>query len=73
MKLTDMIVSRKTEEMMRRLYPMGEADRMIRKYKKEKIVLLAAVATVAVLVFLPLFFYDLAYSSEPVKSLSRNA
>lgn len=73
MKLTDMIVSRKTEEMMRRLYPMGEADRMIRKYKKEKIVLLAAVATVAVLVFLPLFFYDLAYSGEPVKSLSRNA
>lgn len=73
MKLSDVFVSKKTEEMIRLLYPKGEADRKIRKFKKEKAVMFTAVITVTFLIFLPLFLYDLAYSGEPVESLIRNA
>ena len=71
MKLLNVFVSRKTEEMIRLLYPKGEADRKIRKFKKEKAVMFTAVITVTFLIFLPLFLYDLAYSGEPVESLIR--
>ena len=73
MKLTEMFVSKKTEEMIRLLYPKGEADRKIRKYRKEKNKVFTAVTTVAVLAALPLFLYDLVYSGKPIDSLLRNA
>ena len=36
MRLSDIFVTKGTEELIRQLYPKSEAGRMIRKHKKQK-------------------------------------
>ena len=72
MKISGLFVSKKTEDMIRMLYPKGEADRRIRLFGKEKSVLFISVLAVTVLISVPVLVYDHGSAKKPVKSVERN-
>ena len=72
MKISGLFVSKKTEDMIRMLYPKGEADRRIRRFGKEKAVLFISVLAVTAIISLPVLVYDHGSARKPVKSVERN-
>lgn len=72
MRLSDIFVTKGTEELIRQLYPKSEAGRMIRKHKKQKSLIFTLMIVSSVLVFIPVFTIDRKQSRKPVKELHRN-
>lgn len=72
MRLSDIFVSGKSEELIRQIYSKADAGRMIRKHGKKKSLLFALTITVAILLSIPVFVSELRESRIPVKDLNRN-
>ena len=72
MRISDIFITKGTEELIRQLYPKSEAGRMIRKHKKQKSLIFTLMIVFSVLVFIPVFIIDWKQSRKPVKELHRN-
>lgn len=72
MRISDIFIPKKTEQLMKQLYPGKEADRRIRMLGKDKALLFAGILSAAVIISIPVFIMDHSLLSEPVTGLDRN-
>ena len=72
MRVSEIFMSAKTAEFIKQLYPKRDADRMVRKIRRQKKVRFFVTIAVTLIIAIPLFIYDRNESLRPVDSIDRN-